>query len=129
MVSCASTDGTINPDFPSATSSGLPPESVTIGTAIRSYQFLVLRIIHIGTRKQKVDIKVRRQMIDRIQRTAPKFGTQLPVFAPMAVLRAAATLSKPFLIATWVKQEESAELAEQVGVALTDLLEATADAT
>jgi hypothetical protein len=51
--------------------------------------------------------------LPRIRRTAPKFGPQLPVFLPMAVLRPAATLSKPFLITTWVKQEDSAELAEQ----------------
>jgi len=31
----------------------------------------------------------------------------------MAVLRPAATLSKPFLIATWVKLEDFDELAEQ----------------
>ena len=35
--------------------------------------------------------------LPRIRRTAPKFGPQLPVFPPMAVLRPAATLSKPFL--------------------------------
>jgi hypothetical protein len=34
----------------------------------------------------------------------------------MAVLRPAATLSKPFLITTWVKQEDSAELAEQASL-------------
>jgi hypothetical protein len=34
----------------------------------------------------------------------------------MALLRPAATLSKPFLIATCVKQEDSAELAEQAGL-------------
>jgi len=33
----------------------------------------------------------------------------------MAILRPAATLSKLFLIATWVMQEISAELAEQAG--------------
>jgi hypothetical protein len=54
--------------------------------------------------------------LPRIRRTAPKFDTQLPDFPPMAVLRPAATLSKPFLIATWVKQEDSAELAEQKGL-------------
>jgi len=40
----------------------------------------------------------------------------LPVFPAMAVLRPATTLSKPFLIATWVKLEEFAELAEQAGL-------------
>jgi hypothetical protein len=35
----------------------------------------------------------------------------------MAVLRPAATLSKPFLIATWVKQEDSAELTKLAGLA------------
>ncbi len=54
--------------------------------------------------------------LPRIRRTAPKFGPQLSVFPPMAVLRPAATLSKPFLIATWVKQEDSAELAEQASL-------------
>jgi len=39
----------------------------------------------------------------------------LAVFTPMAVLRPAAVLSKPFLIATWVKQEDFDELAEQAG--------------
>jgi len=34
----------------------------------------------------------------------------------MAVLRPADILSKPFLVATWVKQEDSAELAEQAGM-------------
>jgi hypothetical protein len=34
----------------------------------------------------------------------------------MAILRPAATLSKLFLIATWVMQEISAELAEQAGM-------------
>jgi len=34
----------------------------------------------------------------------------------MAVLRPADILSKPFLVATWVKPEKSAELAEQAGL-------------
>jgi hypothetical protein len=54
--------------------------------------------------------------LPRIRRAAPIFGPQLPVLPPMAVLRPAATPSKPFLIATWVKQEDSVELAEQAGL-------------
>jgi len=42
--------------------------------------------------------------LPRIRRTTLKIRPQLPVFPPMAVLRPAATLSKPFLVATWVKQ-------------------------
>jgi len=34
----------------------------------------------------------------------------------MAILRPADILSKPFLVATWVKPEKSAELAEQAGL-------------
>ena len=54
--------------------------------------------------------------LPRIRCTAPKFFPQLPVFPAMAVLRPAATLSKPFLIATWVKLEDFAELAELAGL-------------
>jgi len=54
--------------------------------------------------------------LPRIRCTAPKFFPQLPVFPAIAVLRPATTLSKPFLIATWVKLEEFAELAEQAGL-------------
>jgi hypothetical protein len=38
----------------------------------------------------------------------------LPIFPPMPVFRPADTLSKPFLVATRVKQENSAELAKQM---------------
>jgi len=40
----------------------------------------------------------------------------LLVFPPMPVFRPADTLSKPFLVATRVKQENSAALAKQVGL-------------
>ncbi len=52
----------------------------------------------------------------RIRRTALKICPLLPVFPPMAILRPADILSKPFLVATWVKPEKSAELAEQAGL-------------
>jgi len=55
--------------------------------------------------------------LPRIRRTAPKFGPQLAVFPPKAVFRPVATLSKPFLIAAWARQEDSDELAEQADLA------------
>jgi len=46
----------------------------------------------------------------------PEVPRSLRVFPPMPVFRPADTQSKPFLVATRVKQEDSADLARQAGL-------------